>query len=109
MRKAMVLIFLLSLSYNLFPLTAYADTTHECDRVGTLIDHVQFSISRAEPIILRSGNRQAINMLNEAINSLHSAQRAYNNDICRTAFNYAQNASSLVRRALRLVNVPDSY
>jgi hypothetical protein len=107
MKKAIVLIALLSLSYSLFPLTAFADTADDCGRVGTLIDRVQLSITRAEPIIMRSGNRQAISLLNEAISYLHAAQRAYNNDLCRAALDYAQNASSLLRRALRLVNAPD--
>jgi len=109
MKKTIVLIALLSLALNLIPLTVYAETTDACDRVGTLIDNVQAMINRSGPVIMRSGNRQAISLLNEAVNNLHAAQRAYNNDLCRIAFNHAQTSANLIRRAMRLVNGPDSY
>ena len=109
MRKTFMLIVLLSLAFSLFPLIGYAETTDECDRVGILIDNVQARINRAGPVILRSGNRQAIRMLNEAVNHLHAARRAYNNDRCRIAFNHAQMANNLIRRAMSLINRPNSF
>lgn len=108
MRKAFMLIVLLSLAFSLFPLMGYAETTDQCDRVGALIDNLETMINRAGPVILRSGNRQAISMLNEAVNHLHAAIRAYNNDQCRVAFNHAQTAINLIRRAMRLINRPNS-
>ena len=98
MRKTFMLIVLLSLAFSLFPLIGYAETTDECDRVGILIDNVQARI-----------NRQAISMLNEAVNHLHAARRAYNNDRCRIAFNHAQMANNLIRRAMSLINRPNSF
>lgn len=109
MRKAIATIALLSLAFNLIPMLTYADTTDDCDRVGTLIENVQVLINRAGPVILRSGNRVAIGMLNEAENHLQAARRAYNNELCRTAYNHAQTARNLIRRALRLINQLESY
>lgn len=109
MRRVVLLIVLSFLAFNIIPLPAYADTTDECDRVGVLIDNVQAMIDRAGPVILRSGNRQAISMLNEAVSDLNTARRAYNNDLCRIAFNHAQAAANLIRRAVRLINTAASY
>jgi hypothetical protein len=109
MRKAIVLIALSTILFNMIPLSAYAETTDECDRVESLIDNVQAMIDRSGPIILRSGNRLAISMLNEAVNHLRAARRAYNNDLCRTALNHARTAANLIRRAMRLVNRPEMY
>ena len=108
MRKILIPVILFTLALNLFPVIVRADTADACDRVGALIDNAATMINRAEPVIHRSGDRQAIAMLNEAVNNLHAAQRAYNNDQCRAAFNHAQTAISLVRRALRLINRPNS-
>ena len=108
MKKVLIPVILFTLALNLFPVMVRADTADECDRVGALIDNAAAMINRAEPVIQRSGNRQAIAMLNEAVNNLHAAQRAYNNDMCRAAYNHAQTAMNLVRGALRLVNRPNS-
>ena len=108
MKKILIPILLFTLALNLFPVMVWADTADQCDRVGALIDNAATMINRAEPVIQRSGNRQAIAMLNEAVNNLHAAQRAYNNDQCRLAFNHVQTAINLVRGALRLVNRPNS-
>jgi hypothetical protein len=60
-------------------------------------------IERAAPMIMRSGNRRAINILHSAIDEIRAANRAYNNDHCRAAFNHAQRASHMVQRALRMI------
>jgi hypothetical protein len=109
MRKFFISAILLTMALSLFPLMTYADTTDECDRVGILIDNAGAMIDRATPIILNSGNRQAISLLNEAVDQLHAAQRAYNNNLCRMAFNHANSAINLVRRALGLIHRTNSY
>lgn len=104
MKKFLIAVILLATVLYLLPTIIYADTADECDRVGALINSASVTIDRAGPIIIRSGNRQAINMLNEAVDQLHAAQRAYRNDMCREAYNHAQAAISLIRGAMRLVN-----
>lgn len=103
MRIAISSIMVFALLFMLMPLETIATPTEDCPRVGAYIDRVEGMIERGAPMIMRSGNRRAINMLHSAIDEIHAANRAYNNDHCRMAFNHAQRANHMIHRALRLI------
>ncbi len=104
MRIAISTLMVFALLFVLMPLETTAIPTEDCPRVGTYIDRVEGMIERATPMIMRSGNRRAINLLHSAIDEIHAASRAYNNDHCRAAFNHAQQAGHMIQRALRLIH-----
>ncbi len=104
MRIAISTLMVFALLFVLLPLETTAIPTEDCSRVGTYIDRVEGMIERAAPMILRSGNRRAINLLHSAIDEIHAATRAYRNDHCRAAFNHAQRANHMIHRALRLIH-----
>jgi hypothetical protein len=104
MRNTVLSILILALLYAMMPAGVLADATDDCPRVGAYIERVGALIERAAPRILRSGNERAINLLNSAISELRAAHRAYEADMCRLAFNHAQQAEHLIMRALRLIN-----
>ncbi len=104
MRIAISSIMVFALLFVLMPLETMAIPTEDCPRVGTYIDRVEGMIERAAPMIMRSGNRRAINLLHSAIDEIRAASRAYHNDNCRAAFNHAQRAEHMVQRALRMIH-----
>jgi hypothetical protein len=104
MRKVILSVMILAIVFALVPVNAPANTTRDCDRVGAYIDRVEGLIERASPIILRSGNERAIALLNSAVSEIRAANRAYQGDMCRVAYNHAQQAEQLVRRALRIIH-----
>jgi hypothetical protein len=100
----MISILILALMLAVMPVGVLADTADECPRVGAYIERVGALIERAGPPIIRSGNERAIGLLHSAIDELRAARRAYEADMCRVAFNHAQQAEHLVLRALRLIH-----
>ncbi len=104
MRKAILSVMVLAILFALAPVKAPADTAQDCDRVGAYIERVEGLIQRASPIILRSGNERAIALLGSAVSEIQAANRAYQGDMCRAAYNHAQQAEQLIRRALRLIH-----
>lgn len=104
MRKVILSVMVLALVFALVPVNVPANTTQDCDRVGAYIDRVEGLIERASPVILRSGNERAIALLSSAVSEIRAASRAYQGDMCRAAYNHAQQAEQLVMRALRLIH-----
>ncbi len=104
MRKAILTFLALSLCLTLLPATVTADPADDCPRVGAYIERVEGMIERASPIILRSGNERAITLLRSAVGEIRAANRAYEADMCRVAYNNAQQAEQHVAMALRLIH-----
>ncbi len=103
MRIAISSIMVFALLFVLMPLETNAIPTEDCPRVGAYIDRVEGLIERAAPMIMRSGNRRAVNLLHSAIDEIRAASRAYRGDQCRVAYNRAQRAEQMIRRAMRMI------
>ena len=109
MKNTILTLLVLTLVSTLYPITANADVTDLCDRVAAMIDNAEAMVNRSAPVIMRSGNQRAINMLNQALSHMRAANSAYNNNQCRAAFSHIQSTINLIRRALRIINRVHSY
>ena len=105
MRIAVSLVTVFALIVMVAPALAQTNPSEDCLRVGAYIDKVENLANRAAPAIRASGNARAMNLFESALADLRSANRAYDCDNCRSALNFARQAESRIRLAMRIINV----